>query len=102
MFPALRSGDIAFVRMGARPQVGQIALLRPFGHGAVLHRVVGRDQSGQVRTKGDANPTADFVTMGSREIRGTVVRVLPLGLLLERWRGEGAYDTLSVQSNTTR
>lgn len=102
MYPALRAGDLAFVRTDSPPELGQIALLQPEGHGPVLHRVVDRDSSGRVRTKGDANPTADLTTLTRAEVRGTVTRVLPVGLLLERWRGARAYDTLSVQSNTAR
>jgi len=86
MEPALRSGDVALVRREALPHPGDIALIAQPGHGPVLHRVIGRDHSGCLRTRGDANALEDFTPTMPEQVRGTVVLVVPVGSLLERWR----------------
>ena len=86
MEPALRTGDVALVRREALPHPGDIALIAQPGHGPVLHRVIGRDQIGCLRTRGDANALEDFTPTLPEHVRGTVVLVVPVGSLLERWR----------------
>lgn len=87
MHPALHTGDLVFVSSGARPVTGDIALIQQPGHGPVLHRVVGVEPGGALRTKGDANATADLEPIEAASVRGAVVGVIPVGELVERWRG---------------
>jgi len=86
MSPALRPGDLVIVRKNARPREGSIVLVRAAGHGAVLHRVVGIGLDGSVTTRGDANPIDDSERVSARDTAGVVVRVVPAGTLLGRWR----------------
>jgi signal peptidase I len=86
MYPALRSGDVVFVRRGAAPRPGEVVLIDLRGHGPVLHRAVEREASGLWRTKGDANPIEDAEPASETDIRGRVVAVLPVGSILERWQ----------------
>lgn len=86
MYPALRDGDVVFVSSRRKPVAGDIALLHAPGHGPVLHRVVERQEDGTLLTKGDANRLPDFAPTPETAVRGTVVRVLPAGALLERVR----------------
>ena len=68
-------------------KTGDIALIREDGHSAVLHRVVAVRRNGTVRTRGDANPIGDFEPVPVRCITGRVIGVVPVGGLVERWRG---------------
>jgi len=86
MRPALAAGDLVLVDRAVTPGIGDIALLRVRGHGPVLHRVVGIDEEGRLETKGDANRIADVRPVERRDTRGVVVRVVPVGALLDRWR----------------
>ncbi len=86
MRPALMAGDLVLVDRAVSPHAGDIALLKVRGHGPVLHRVIGVDEAGRLRTKGDANQTADVRPVERRDVRGIVVRVVPVGSLIERWR----------------
>jgi signal peptidase I len=87
MSPALRPGDVAIVRRHARPRDGTIVLIRAAGHGPVLHRVVAVGHDGRVTTRGDANSVDDRERVSVREVAGVVVRIVPAGELLRRWRG---------------
>lgn len=101
MHPALHAGDLVFVRDRA-PALGEVALLAPQGRGLVLHRVVDERGDGAVVTRGDANEIADATPTPAQHVRGTVVAVVPVGALIERWRARSACDTLSAQPNSTR
>jgi signal peptidase I len=102
MGPALCPGDIALVRLGDKPIVGDIALVREPGHQPVLHRVVEVMDGGSVRTKGDANAVADRTPVTAPEVAGRCVAVLPVGAWIARWRGQSAYATMASQPNNTR
>lgn len=86
MQPALFAGDLAMVDRSATPEVGDIALCRTAGHGAVLHRIVQSTSPDSFLTQGDANPTVDSRAVRRSEVKGVVVRVVPVGAFLERWR----------------
>jgi signal peptidase I len=86
MAPALLPGDLAIVRKSAQPQEGSIALVRAKGHAAVLHRVVAIRDDGFLTTRGDANRVDDREPVAAREVAGVVVRVVPAGAWLRRWR----------------
>ena len=102
MGPALCPGDVALVRLGARPIVGDIVLVRERGHEPVLHRVIEVMDGGAVRTKGDANTVADRTAASASEVAGRCVAVIPIGAWIARWRGESAYATMASQQNSTR
>lgn len=84
MEPALSAGDMVVYRRWV-PEVeeGQLVL---FSHGGslVVHRVDSVRPDGSLRTKGDANATADAALVPSEDVRGEVVLVVPLGALV-RW-----------------
>ena len=102
MAPALTPGDIALVALGRRPIPGDIALIRSPGHEQVLHRVVEIGDGGSTKTKGDANPVADFEPVPAGQVVGRCIGVVPLGKLVARWRGSGAYASITSQPNSTR
>jgi len=87
MSPALLPGDVAIVGRGLRPYEGSIVLATRPGHGAVLHRVVSLGPDGAVTTRGDANPVRDAEDTRASDVTGVVVRVIPVGRVLQRWRG---------------
>jgi len=87
MVPALEAGDLAIVRRNGVPRTGSIALVRAAGHSAVLHRVVSVGEDGAMVTRGDANPVNDRERASASDVTGVVVRVVPAGALLHRWRG---------------
>jgi len=101
MAPALQPGDIVVVAKDDRPVQGDIVLMHA-GESLVLHRVTEVGSDGSVRTRGDANPIADFSATHASQLRGRVWRVVPLGTLLARWRQGGAYATLPAQTHSTR
>lgn len=102
MGPALVPGDIVLVRLGSKPVPGDIVLVRKRGHAPVLHRVIALLDGGAVRTKGDANASADALTAEPDEVEGRSVAVVPVGAWVARWKGASACDTMTSQSNSTR
>ena len=101
MAPALLPGDIVVVAKSELPAKGDIALMRS-GRSIVLHRVTRVQGDGSIRTRGDANPIADFSATPTSALRGKVVAVLPLGTAFARWRRNRAYDTLPAQPHSAR
>lgn len=103
MGPALEPGDVCIVRRhGEQVEVGDVVLLaRPGWPGGVLHRVVGFTSGGDVRTRGDANPTCDRDPTAPEDVLGEVVAVLRVGGAV-RWFGQFAGGTLCHQSQTAR
>lgn len=102
MHPALHTADVCLVRRRARVRTGDIILYAEPGYAsAVLHRVTGRASDGYV-TRGDANPVPDFRHLAPGYVCGRVIAVIPVGALLERWRGTGGGATLHNQSQTAR
>jgi signal peptidase I len=102
MSPALSVGDVVLVRLGAKPVPGDIVLIREGGHAPVLHRVVELLDGGAVRTKGDANTVADPTPAESCEVLGRSVAVIPVGALIDRWKGRSACATMAIQSHSNR
>lgn len=102
MHPALHAGDIAIVGVGSAPRVGDVALLRQPGHEAVLHRIMATLPDGAFQTRGDANSTPDREPVSAADIEGRVVALIPVGELIERWRGDGACATMTTQSNSAK
>ncbi len=98
---ALLPGDVVLASRNAPVRRGDIALLKP-GVELVLHRVIRVDRSGGVWTAGDANPVPDLNPTPRHLVVGRVVRVVPFGALLRRWRGADGYDTLAAQSDSSR
>jgi signal peptidase I len=101
MAPALVPGDVVVVAKDAQLRQGDIALLKP-GAGFVLHRVTRIERDGRVWARGDANPVADMNPTLRRDVHGRVVGVLPVGVLLQRWRAKKSCDTLPAQSDSAR
>lgn len=98
MKPALVPGDVVVVARTTQVRRGDIALLKP-GAGMVLHRVVRVEPAGRVWARGDANPIADLNPVAKGDVIGRAVRVLPVGGIVERWRGKDGYVTLPTQPN---
>ena len=101
MAPALIPGDVVVVAKHQRPVRGGIVLMRP-GETLVLHRVTSIAPDGSVRTRGDANPIADFTATPVAAIRGVATLVVPIGGVLARWRQSETYATLPAQTHSTR
>lgn len=85
MYPALERGDIVVVDPRSSAREGDIALVRRFGHGPILHRVISVS-GGELVTKGDANRTADVDQVSADEVGGVVVCVIPFGKAARWWR----------------
>lgn len=102
MAPALLPADIVLVMRTRDVTRGDIALLASPTGSRYLHRVVYVDTRGSVETRGDANEIDDFDATPRGRILGRVVRVVPAGTVLERWRRSRLYATLTAQQNSTR
>jgi signal peptidase I len=102
MGPALSPGDVVLIRADGKPVVGDIVLLRSPGHEPVLHRVVELLDDGAVRTKGDANATADLAPTPPGEVVGRSVAVIPVGAWVARWKGRSTCATMASQPNSAR
>ncbi len=87
MNPALSAGDLVLVRRGERVAERDVVLYQERGHGPVLHRMIAREGADAIRTKGDANSTADRDAVPRTAIVGPVRAVLPVGSFLTWWRG---------------
>lgn len=82
MAPALHPGDIVvYKRVGVVLARGELAVFEHRGS-LVIHRVVGVQRDGSLRTRGDANESIDLDPIGAEAIKGEVVAVLPLGRAL--------------------
>jgi len=86
MRPALTAGDLALVRLGGSPRPGHIALVESRGRAPMLHRIASIAADGAVHTRGDANPIEDLEPAPLSAVKGSVVAVVPVGNLLQRWR----------------
>jgi signal peptidase I len=102
MSPTLAPGDIVLVRLGRRPILGDIVLVRAQGHAPMLHRVVELLDGGAIRTRGDANEIDDLEPAHAEEVAGSSIAVVPLGAVLARWRGQAPYATMASQPNSTK
>ncbi len=94
MEPAISTGAVAFIRMGAwEGKAGEIIMYR-LGEGGnapvVTHRIA-EVRDGCFITKGDANEEADPVPVKPDQIEGSFVFQLPLaGYVLAGWSREAA------------
>ena len=90
MRPALCPGDLVIVDVrAARRAAVRSRCLRSPRHGLVLHRVIARGRAtDRVRTRGDANPIADFDSLPASAVVGPVVLVAPVGQLRRAVAGE--------------
>lgn len=89
MYPTLLPGDVVVVSRAREVVKGDVVLVQVLGHGPVLHRVVSVSSGGAYTTRGDANAVVDRESVPAHAVRGVVVRVVPVGTLLRRWRGVG-------------
>lgn len=78
MAPHLVPGDVVVDRPDRAPRVGEVITFRhsDLTSDVVTHRVVGVSAAG-IRTKGDANRTADVWTIRPDQVRGRTVWRLP-------------------------
>ena len=85
MEPELAPGDVVVYRRGGLlAGEGDIVLFdKEDWTGGVLHRVIGLEPDGSLRTQGDANAAADRDPVTRGAVRGVVVAVMPLG---KAWR----------------
>jgi signal peptidase I len=83
MAPTFTPGDLTFYRRApADARERDVVLVVPRGSRAFLHRVVAVQLDGSLRTKGDANPTADPEAAGPDEVAGIVLVAVPSGQAL--------------------
>ena len=90
MAPRIRAGDLVMYDRGARhPGPGAIVVFRRPGTGELLtHRVAAVTAAGELRTRGDANPTNDAEAVPLANVRGRVRLVIPgAGALLRNRLG---------------
>lgn len=100
MMPRVAPGDLVVTEPvdAAAVAVGQIVLVsNPARPGTLLmHRVVGRDADGALRTRGDANNVDDSTPVPTEMVRGLPrVRIPYLGLPT-LWLRHGQYNLLAV------
>ncbi len=74
MRPALAAGDLAVYRRGENARIGSMAVFARPGDGRLtVHRVIGAGPRGELRTRGDANDSADAAGVPPARVRGQVV-----------------------------
>ncbi len=79
MRPTLARGDLVVYRRTDTAGAGEVVLFAREEGGLVVHRVVAPDAHGTLRTKGDANASADFAPLPSERLRGRIVLRIPFG-----------------------
>jgi signal peptidase I len=84
MEPTLNAGDVCVYRRSADVRPGQMVVFEREGAGLVVHRAVTVGLRGEVRSKGDANETADRELVSPERLRGPVMLALPIGRLARR------------------
>jgi signal peptidase I len=101
MVPLLQLGDIVIDKPAQHLHKGEVITFRHSATSNVIvtHRIYSiRD--GQIRTKGDANPTPDAWSITRAQVRGTVVTSVPLvgyGIVfLKQPAGIGAVMTAAL------
>lgn len=77
MAPTLRAGDVVIAASWMQPDAGDIVLFTDAG-ALVVHRVDSVQPDGELITRGDANPVADFEPVAPDSALGVVVLVLPM------------------------
>jgi signal peptidase I len=83
MSPTLTPGDLVFYRRApADARERDVVLVVPPGSQAFLHRVLAVRLDGSLRTKGDANPTADPQASDAGQVAGVGLAALPSGRAL--------------------
>jgi signal peptidase len=91
MAPALHTGDLVVVEPGStgdyRP--GDVITYREAARGRITHRVVGRTETGDYRTRGDANRVDDSDPVPASAIDGRVRWVVPFAGRPFLWFGQG-------------
>lgn len=107
MAPAMRRGDLAFVRR--RPErlaSGDVVLVTKAGwSGGILHRVESVMSDGSLRLRGDANPVADREPVALARVRGRVDAIVPFGRgfaalerLVRRWYNPGSQPKIEAMT----
>lgn len=76
MEPALKSGDLVAAKAQASYQVGDVIFYKKYG-GAVIHRIISREASGQFVTKGLNNRFPDSWLVNEADILGKLVFTAP-------------------------
>ncbi|HEX8632064.1 MAG TPA: signal peptidase I [Catenuloplanes sp.] len=100
MMPRIAPGDVIVSQPVAAPAVtvGQIVLMsNPARPGTLLmHRVVGRNPDGSLRTRGDANNVDDSTPVPAAMVRGLPrIRIPYLGLPA-LWMRHNRYDLVAM------
>lgn len=84
MEPTLSAGDLCIYRRTASVRPGQVVVFEREGAGLVVHRAVTVGLRGEVRSKGDANESADRELVAPERVCGPVMLALPIGWLAHR------------------
>ncbi len=86
MEPAIMTGDIIVIRNQESYLINDVVTFRDDDNRVVTHRLIeNKEEDGKAvfATKGDANRSQDFGTIGQNQIMGKVVLVVPkLGYLV--------------------
>lgn len=101
MAPAVRPGDVVVYRRGAAPAVSDLAVIEGARwRETVVHRVISRSSSGEVTTRGDANPIPDRDPVPATDVRGRGVLVVRTGRLFSGLAAWARRARLLHQSNS--
>jgi signal peptidase I len=96
MRPALARGDLAVYRRTRTVPDGAVVVYARDGGGLVAHRVIATEKRGALRTKGDANRTADFTSVTADRIHGRIILRIPSGALAGGLGHKLCYTSQSV------
>lgn len=100
MAPLVRPGDVVVFKRAdiADVAVGSVVVFAREDGAQVAHRVVGVDADGSLRTRGDANLTADSGVVSRDELRGRAFVLIPwIGLPRVWWdRGDHLRSVLAI------
>lgn len=96
MQPTLALGDVAVYRRTTEVPVDGIAVFTRETGSLVVHRVVGVGERGALRTRGDANSSADTEPVPRQRVRGRVVLRIPFGVLARDGARSLCYTSQSV------
>lgn len=99
MRPHVRPGDVVlFDTTGARPSLGRIIRFHdPVRASTVVHRIVGfGDDDRSIITKGDANPAADSTPVGTDDVAGSAVMLVPFVGTPRNWFVDGEWGRLAA------
>ena len=99
MGPAMRVGDILLAAPADPDDIvpGSIVVFDdPARAGFVTHRVIGRNDEGELATKGDANGVADSTPVAADQVQGVGSLIVPFVGKPHAWAENGDWGALAA------